>query len=81
MPVCQMPLGRRQTVKQNTICGQHNGMATARGNTGQNTDRGHTPSPRIEIKISDPAGNRTRVARLEGKDYRPRHCDGHKQSS
>ena len=30
--------------------------------------KGHTPSPRIEIKIPDPAGNRTRVAGLEGRD-------------
>ena len=29
---------------------------------------GHTPSPRIEIKISDSAGNRTRAAGLEGRD-------------
>ena len=39
-----------------------------RRNTGQNTDNGHTPNPRIEIKIPDPAGNRTRVAGFEGRD-------------
>ena len=42
------------------MCGQHNVRATA------STDKGHTPSPRIEIKIHDPAGNRTRDAGLEG---------------
>ena len=36
------------------MCGQHN-VATAR----DNTDKGHTPSPRIEIKMSGLAGNRT----------------------
>ena len=41
--------------------GQHNGRASAEDNTGQNTDNGHTPNPRTEIKIPDPAGNRTRV--------------------
>ena len=30
---------------------QHNVRVTTRDNTGQNTDKGHTPSPRIEIKI------------------------------
>ena len=35
---------------------------TAQGNTG------HTPNPRIGIKIPDPAGNRTRAAGLEGRD-------------
>ena len=43
------------------MCGQHNQRATARDNTGHNTDKEHTPSPMIEIKISDPTGNRTRV--------------------
>ena len=50
------------------MCGQHNGMATARDNTGQDTDEGHTPNPRTEIKIPDPAGNRTRAAGLEDRD-------------
>ena len=68
-------MGEQQTVNQNTreihreglpdICGQHNLRATIRDNTEQNTDKRHTPSSRIEIKISDPAGNRTRVARFE----------------
>ena len=31
-------------------------------------DNGHSPNPRIGIKIPDPAGNRTRVAGLEGRD-------------
>ena len=48
------------------MCSQHNVRATAGDNTGQNTDKGHTPSPRIEINIPDPAGNRTRAAGLEG---------------
>ena len=47
------------------MCGQQNVKATARDNTGQNTDKGHTPNPRIGIKILDPAGNRTRAAGLE----------------
>ena len=31
----------------------------------------HTPNTRAEIKIPDPAGNGTRAAGLEGRDYRP----------
>ena len=31
-------------------------------------NKGHNPNPRIGIKIPDPAGNRTRVAWLEGRD-------------
>ena len=31
-------------------------------------DKGHTPSPRMEIKIPDPAENRNRAARLEVRD-------------
>ena len=50
------------------MCGQHNVRASAEGNTGQNTVKGHTPNPRTEIKILDPAGNRTRAAVLEGRD-------------
>ena len=45
------------------MCGQHNVKATARDNTEYN--RGHTASYRIEIKIVDPAGNRTQAAGLE----------------
>ena len=38
---------------------------------------GHTHSS-IEIKIFDPAGNRTRATGLEGRDpHQPRHDDGH----
>ena len=44
------------------VCGQHNVSASAEDNTGQNTDKGHTPYPRTEIKIADPAGNRTHGA-------------------
>ena len=50
------------------MCGQHNVRASAEDNTGQNTDKVHTPNPRTEIKIPDPAGNRTRAAGLEGRD-------------
>ena len=32
-------------------------------------DKWHTPSPRIEIKISDSSGNRICAVRLEGRDY------------
>ena len=50
------------------MCGQHNVRASARDSTGQNTDKGYTPNPRIGIKIPEPAGNRTRAAGLEGRD-------------
>ena len=52
------------------ISGQQNVRvkATGRDNTGENTDKGHTPCPRIEIKIPDPAWNIIRTAGLEGKD-------------
>ena len=36
--------------------------------TGQNTDKGLTPNPRIEIQIPDPAKIRTRAAGLEARD-------------
>ena len=44
------------------MCGQHIVRASAE-------DKGHTPNPRTEIKIPDPAGNRTRAAGLEGRDF------------
>ena len=44
------------------MCGQHNVRASAEDNTGQNIDKGHAPNSRKEIKIPDPAGNRTRAA-------------------
>ena len=50
------------------MCVQHKVRASAEDNTGQNTDKGHTPNPKTEIKIPDPAGNRTRAAELEGRD-------------
>ena len=50
------------------MCGQHNVRASAEDNTGQNTDNGHIPNRRTEIKIPDPAGNRTRAIGLEGRD-------------
>ena len=56
------------------MCDQQNVRAFAEDNRGQNTDKGHTPNPRTEIKIPDPAGNQTRAAR-QGL-YRPRHGDG-----
>ena len=48
------------------ICDQKNVSATARDNTGQNRDKRHILSPRMEIKISDPTGNRNPAAGLEG---------------
>ena len=61
--------GEWQTVDQNTrqihkggsfwMCGQYNDRTE---------HKGHTPSPRIEVKISEPAGNRTLASGLEGKD-------------
>ena len=50
------------------MCGQHKVRASTKDNTGQNTDEVHTPNPRTEIKILDPAGNRTRAAGLEGRN-------------
>ena len=50
------------------MCGQHNVRTSAGDSTGENTDKGHTPNPKIGIKIPDPAGNRTRAAGLEGRD-------------
>ena len=44
------------------MCGQHNVRASAGDSTGQNTDKGHTPNPRIGIKIPDPAGLEVRVS-------------------
>ena len=49
------------------MCGQHNVRASVGDSTGQNTDKGRTPNPRIGIKIPDPAENRTRAG-LEGMD-------------
>ena len=46
------------------MCGQHNARASAE----DNTDKGHIPNPRIEVKIPNPTGNRTRAAGLEGRD-------------
>ena len=51
------------------MCGQHNVRASAGDNTGQNTEKGYTPNPRTEIKNLGPAGNRTRAAGLEGRNY------------
>ena len=39
------------------MCGQHNAKASAEGNTGQNTDKEHTPNPRTKkIKFLTPPG-------------------------
>ena len=77
MPVGQMPVGEQQSLDQNTrqihkggppwMYGHHNVRASAEDNTGQNTKDIH-PKPRTEIKIPDPAGNRTRAAGLEDRD-------------
>ena len=49
-------------------------QASAGNNTGQNTDKGHTPSPRIGIKIPDPAGNRTWADHATTTDYIIHEC-------
>ena len=41
------------------MCGQYIVRSIVRDNTGQNTDK--------EIKISDPTGDRTQAAGLEGR--------------
>ena len=82
MPVVQMlvegetdygPLVTRQIHKGGLpcMCGQHIVRAAARDNTGQNKDKGHTPSrsPRIEINIPDPARKPTRISGLEDRQY------------
>ena len=38
------------------ICGQQNVRVTTRDYTGQNTDKGHSLSPRIEMKFLTPPG-------------------------
>ena len=49
--------------------GQQNVRASTEDNTGQKKpNKGHTPNPRKEIKIPDPARNRIRSAGLEGRD-------------
>ena len=50
------------------MCGQHYVRASVGDSTGQNTDKGHTPNPRIGIKIPGPTWTRTRAAGLEGRD-------------
>ena len=51
------------------VAGQHNARTTAGDNTGQNTDKAHTLSPRKKIKLSDPTGNRTRAVGLKGRAF------------
>ena len=46
------------------MCVQHNVKAYTSDNTGQNTHKGHAPSSRIEIKLSEHA----RAVGLEGRD-------------
>ena len=55
----QSPVGEQQTMDQTA---DRYTRATVGDNTGQNTHKGHTRSPRIEIKIPDSAGNGTRAA-------------------
>ena len=77
MPLGQMPVRgatdcgpdtrQKHSGVPSRMCGQHNVRATARDNTGKNKDNGHTPNTRKEIKIADPATNRTRVAASDWK--------------
>ena len=79
--------GEQQSVDQNTrqihkggpprMCGKHTVMATAGDNTGQNTNKGHAPKSRTEIKIPDLVGNRIRAAWLEGRDSTNHHEQVH----
>ena len=48
------------------MCGEHNVRYSTGDNTGQKAK--DIPNPRTEIKIPDPAGNRTRAAVLKGRD-------------
>ena len=50
------------------MCGQHNVRASAEDNTDRTQIKDTHPNPRTEINIPDPAGNRTWVAGLEGRD-------------
>ena len=63
-----MDLNTKQIHKGRTPWMYGQNKSSARDKTGQNTDKGHTPSPRIEITISDPARNRSRFTGLEGSD-------------
>ena len=38
------------------MCGQHNIRTSAEDNTGQNTDKEHTPNPRTKLKFLTPPG-------------------------
>ena len=83
MPLGQVPVGGASVYRPDTkqggpswMCGQHNVRAFAGDSTGQNTDKGHTPNPRIGIKIPDSAGNRTRGRRVgRQRLYRPCYSD------
>ena len=57
------------------MCDQNSIRVTAGDKTRQNTDKGHTPSPKKEIKIHDPTGNRIRATGLEGR-FSTDHGDG-----
>ena len=71
--------GEQLSMSQNTrqihtgrppwMCGHQIVRASAEDSTEQNTDKGHTPNPRIGIKIPDPAGIWTRATGLEGRDF------------
>ena len=58
------------------MCGQHNVRSSAEDNTGQNTGKGHTPSPTTEIKIPDPPGIEPGPLGWKAGTLRPRHADG-----
>ena len=49
-------------------CCQHNARASAGDNTGQNADKEHIPSHKIEIKIPNLGGKWIRSAGLEDRD-------------
>ena len=84
MPVGQMPLGgatvfgpehytdTQGRASLNVWSDQCQGLRRKQ----HRTKHRHTPNPRTEIKIPDPAGNRTWAAGLRLGLYRPRHGDG-----
>ena len=58
------------------MCGQHNVRASAEDNTGQNTDKGHTPNPGQKLKfLTRRESNPGRRVGRQGL-YRPRYGDG-----
>ena len=55
------------------MCGQHNVRASAEDNKGHNTDKGHTPNPRTEIKIPGPR-RETNPGRRDERQYSTDHA-------